>query len=106
MTNTDKAYYLELENEIYYLRMHYSMCQGIKKEEVQEWTRFFLAWSRKASQGCEIWSQENLQAVEKFSRNLEKSKTDPASYGALEKMMAEAEQRLNHEIFNVFQNRG
>ena len=106
MVNTNKAYYLKLEDEIYYLRVHYSMCQGIQKEEILEWARFFLTWSRKASQDCEIWSQENLQRVEKFVKSLEKSKVDPESYGTLEKMLAEAALHLNHEILKVFQGPG
>jgi len=106
LTNPDQAYYLELEDKIYYLRLHYSMCQGIKKEEMLEWARFFLAWSREASQRCDIWSQENLRDMERFVKSLEKAKADTASYAVLEKAMAEAALRLDHEILKVFQSTG
>ncbi len=93
-----KSHYLELEQGLYSLRVHFGMCQGAKNEDVLDWSRFFLAWSQKAKKDCGSWSLENLRNIENFVKNLEKSKVGVMGYEVLERMMGEAAVHLNQEI--------
>jgi hypothetical protein len=98
MVDTSKGYYLELEQKLYSLRTHFGMCHGAKNEEVLDWARFFMDWSRRASKYCDAWSAENLRNSENFVKNLEKPKVGVMGYEVLERVMAEASLSLNQEI--------
>jgi len=96
--DTSKGFYLELDQKLYALRTHYSMCPGLKNEEVLEWANFFLAWSREAVKKCGDWSLENLKNTENFIKNLEKAKMGIMGAEVLDRVMGEASLHLNREI--------
>jgi hypothetical protein len=98
MMDASKGYYLELEQRLYSLRVHFDMCKGAGNSETVDWARFFLAWSQKASKHCGAWSADNLRISENFVRNLEKSKIGIMGYEVLERTMFEASRNLNQEI--------
>lgn len=98
MADTSKSYYLDLDQKLYALRTHYAMCQDLKNEEVLEWAKFFLAWSREAVKKCGDWSLENLKHTENFIKNLEKAKVGIMGSEVLDRVMGEASLNLNREI--------
>lgn len=101
MVDTSKSYYLDLEQKLYTLRTHFSMCKDLKNDEVLEWARFFEKWSREAAARCGVWTLENLKNAESFIKNLEKTKVGIMGYEVLERLMAEAAQNLNKEILDA-----
>jgi hypothetical protein len=96
--DTSKGYYLELEQALYSLRIHFAQCQGAKNEEVLDWSKFFLDWSRKAVKYCGSWSEESLRNAENLAKNLEKPKVGVMGYEVLERAMSETAWNLNQEI--------
>jgi len=96
--DTTKAHYLDLEQKLHTLRTHFTMCKGADNKEVLDWAKFFLGWSKAASQQCGSWTVENLRNIENFAKNLEKSKVGVMGYEVLESMMGEAAVSLNCEI--------
>src|SRR5581483_3307495 len=105
MIDTNKGHYLELEQKLHALQIHFDLCKGAKNEEVLDWAKFFLSWSQKASKTCGPWSQENLKTTESFVRNLEKSKVGLMGYEVLERTMAEAYWNLHQEILKALKKR-
>lgn len=101
MVDTSKSYYLDLEQKLYTLRTHFSMCKDLKNEEVLEWARFFDKWSREATARCGVWTLENLKNAENFIGNLQKSKVGIMGYEVLERLMGEAAMSLNKEILDA-----
>lgn len=90
--------YFELEQNLYYLRLHFEMCDGARDPEVGEWCRFFVDWSRKASKSCGTWSRGNLETAEQILKVLEKSKSGLTGFETLKGLMSGAHQSLNAEI--------
>src|SRR5690242_17736652 len=93
-----KPAYFELEQNLYYLRLHFEMCDGARDPEVQDLCKFFVGWSKKASGTCGTWSRNNLETAEQILKTLEKSKTGLTGFETLKSLMASAYQSLNAEI--------
>ena len=106
MIDTSKGFYLDLENKLHTLRVHFSMCKDLKNEDVLEWARFFQGWSQEAASRCGDWSRENLKNAEAFVKNLEKTKVGIMGYEVLERVMGEAAMNLNGEILKAVRNDG
>ena len=99
MIDTTKSHYLDLEQKLHYLRVHFDMCQGADNKEVLDWAKFYLGWCKTASQQCGGWADPALKNAENFVKNLEKSKVGVVGgYEVLENQMAEASAALNSEI--------
>jgi hypothetical protein len=62
--DTSKAFYLDLEQDLYFLSLHYDMCQGATDPEVIDWARFFQRWAEKATKNCGPWSWTSLEAAQ------------------------------------------
>ena len=103
--DTSKGKYLDLEGQLYYLRLHFEMCEGAKDSEVQDWGRFFLQWARKASADCGPWSKKSLEAAEQILETLGKSKSGLMGFEVLKRAMADASHHLNVEIAEVLRAR-
>jgi hypothetical protein len=98
LIDTSRSHYLDLEKDLHYLREHFSMCRGATDDEIVDWAKFFLGWSKKARTTCGPWAVENLSSVEAFVKTLQKSKSGSSGYEVLERSMAMASSNLNREI--------
>jgi len=96
--DSEKGFYLDLEQQLHLLILHYGMCQGAMDPEVVDWARFFQKWAEEASKRCGSWSWEILEEARKICKELEKSKSGQTGYTALGKAMAKASGSLNAEI--------
>ncbi len=106
MANHSNAFYLDLEEALHRLRVHFDMSRGASNYEVVEWAKFYQDWSRKALHYCGPWSIENLRHAENFVKNLEKSKVGIMGYEVLERVMGEAAMNLNSEILKAVRDDG
>src|SRR5258708_35312263 len=93
-----KNFYLDLEQGLHGLVVHFDMLQDAKDAEVLDWARFFMKWSETAARLCGSWSRENMYLAEKIVRNLKESKTGVMGYEALKTAMSEASRNLTREI--------
>ena len=92
-----KDNYLDLEQRLSLLQIHFNMCQGSNNEETLVWARFFFAWSKQAKKYCNDWAEDNLKTAENFVNTLEKSKRGAAGYDILHRIMTEAARNLTAE---------
>jgi hypothetical protein len=104
--NSSNSFYLDLDQALHRLRVHFDMSRGATNDEVLEWAKYFRDWSHKASRLCGPWSAENLTHAENFVNNLEKSKAGTVGYEALETAMRAAATRLNEEIVKALKQPG
>jgi len=98
MKDTSNGFYLDLEQGLYFLRMHFEMCEGSKDSEILDWGRFFVEWSRKASGECGPWSKGNLELSQKVFETLQRSNTGLMGFEVLKRAMTDAAHNLNSEI--------
>jgi hypothetical protein len=98
MADISNGFYMDLEQGLYFLRMHFEMCEGSKDSELLDWGRFFVEWSRKAAQECGSWSVANLEIAENVFETLQKSKTGLMGFEVLKRAMNDAAHSLNLEI--------
>jgi hypothetical protein len=96
--DSKKGFYLDLEQELHVLILHYGMCHGAMDPEVIDWARFFQRWAEEASKRCGPWSREALAQAREIYRELEKSKLGKTGYEDLGRAMAFASRNLNIEI--------
>lgn len=88
---------LELDQKLNSLRIHFESCKDASNQEVLDWAKFFLGWSKTAAQNYGDWSRENRGQAENLVKQLEKKKTMVLGYEVLERMMAEAALNLDRE---------
>lgn len=93
-----KAFYLDLEQDLHLLILHYSMCEGATDPEVTDWARFFVRWAEKATKHSGPWSWKLLESAQNIVKELEKSKDGRKGYDSLGQAMAQASNKLNAEI--------
>ena len=105
MSGNAGSFHLDMEQELYFLRVHFEMCEGSNDSEMADWGRFYLEWSRKASRECGAWSKGNLETAEKIFQTLQRSKTGLMGFEVLKKAMAEASYQLNAEIMEALRAR-
>lgn len=98
MVNELKAHNLELDQKLHSLRIHFDYCKGASNQEVLDWARFFLGWSKTAAHTYGDWSRENQTQAENLVKELEKKKTLVLGCEVLERMMAEAASNLGGEM--------
>jgi hypothetical protein len=96
--DTNKSFYLDLEQELFSLMSHYAHCKGATDGETADWAKFFQTWSRKAAKVCGAWSLENMHLAEKLTQSFERSRTGMKGYEVLENAMAQAWVSLGREI--------
>ncbi len=96
--DTSNALYLDLEQDLYFLTLHYDMCQGATDPEMIDWARFFQRWAEKATKKCGPWSWITLETARNIVLELERSKSGENGYEALGKAMDGASKKLNAEI--------
>lgn len=91
--------FVELEQKLSGLRVHYQLCQELSAKDVLDWAKFFLRWSQFASEISGPWAMAGLLKAEKLVSDLSKPKPAPMSYETLDLFMAEAQMNIQEEIF-------
>lgn len=92
--------FIELEEKLTILRVHYELCPDLHAKEVLEWAKFFLQWSRVLGEIGNPRCKNNFLKVNKLMTELSSSKSDQKAYEALEKAMAEAQEIVQESIFD------
>ena len=85
--DVSKSFYIDLEQELYLIRLDFEMCQEQEDKDVLVWATFFLHWSQKASRYCGQWSKENLKLTQKMVNDFDVAKFNGRGYPALWSVM-------------------
>jgi hypothetical protein len=92
---------VELEEKLSILRVHYGLCHDLQTNEVLEWAKFFLQWSRFVGEIGGSPAKTNSLKANKLFSELSNSKPSFKAYEALEKAMEQAQGMIQEEIFNA-----
>jgi hypothetical protein len=96
--DTSKSFYLDLEQGLHDIILHFAMCRGDQDPEVVDGARSFQHWAGKAAQHCGPWSKEILEQAQGIFQEMEKSGSDERGHKALSKAILDAFRNLNAEI--------
>ncbi len=92
--------FVELEEKLSVLRVHYELCPELKPKEVLDWAKFFLQWSRVLGEIGSPRCKTNFLKTSKLVMDLAGVKAGFNPYEALETAMEEAQKVIQEEIFD------
>jgi hypothetical protein len=93
--------FVELEEKLSVLRVHFEVCEDLKPNEVLEWAKFFLRWSKVVAEIGGPHAKNNFLKANTLFSEMFNAKPGFRGYEAMDALMEEAQGMIQEEIFNA-----
>ena len=93
--------FIEMEEKLIVLRVHYGLLGSLEPKEVLDWAKFLLQWSRVLGEIGGTNSKNLFLKVNKLVLDLSKPKVVMEAYEAMDRILAEAQTIIQEEIFEA-----
>lgn len=91
--------FVEMEQKLSVLRVHYGLCTTLEAKEVLDWAKFLLQWSRVLAEIGGAKAKNLFLKTNKLVLDLAKPKPGMEAYEALDRILEEAQAIIQEEIF-------